>query len=115
MRKHGRTDSNQSDIVKALRKAGATVQSLADVGGGCPDLLVGYFGYCILFEVKDGTLPPSGRKLTPKEKAWHKSWNGQVDIVETAEEAIAALRRLTEPDPPAVELPRSQDFGTEPF
>ena len=56
MRKHGRTDSNQSDIVKALRKAGATVQSLADVGGGCPDLLVGYFGYCILFEVKDGTL-----------------------------------------------------------
>lgn len=42
MRKYGRTDSNHAEIAAALRKAGASVVSLASVGNGCPDLLVGF-------------------------------------------------------------------------
>lgn len=41
MRRAARTDANQTAIVEALRKCGASVQSLAAVGKGVPDLLVG--------------------------------------------------------------------------
>lgn len=39
-----RTDGNQAEIVRALRSAGATVQTLHTVGKGCPDLVVGFRG-----------------------------------------------------------------------
>ncbi len=37
MRLKGRTDSNHTEIVKALRKCGALVLSLANLGKGAPD------------------------------------------------------------------------------
>lgn len=36
----GRTDSNHAAIVEALRAAGWRVQSLTEVGNGCPDLFI---------------------------------------------------------------------------
>lgn len=91
MRTRGRIDRNQPEIVKALRKAGASVISLADQGNGCPDLLVG-FGYRnYLLEVKDPLQPPSKRRLTEDEEIWHKAWWGQVQVVETAEQALKLL------------------------
>lgn len=59
MRICGRIDGNQAQIVRALRQVGATVLSLADMGDGCPDLLVGFRGFNILLEVKDGSASPS--------------------------------------------------------
>ena len=91
MRKHGRTDANQAAIVKALRKAGASVQSLASVGDGCPDLLIGYRYGNLLMEVKDPDQPPSKRKLTEGEELWHINWRGTVHIVESAETALSLL------------------------
>ena len=44
VRKYAKIDDNQPEIVKALREIGCSVQSLASVGGGCADLLVGYQG-----------------------------------------------------------------------
>lgn len=38
---HKRVDANHSQIVKALRQCGVSVLSLAPVGHGCPDLLIG--------------------------------------------------------------------------
>jgi hypothetical protein len=84
-------DANQSSIVRQLRQAGATVQSLADLGKGCPDLLVGYRGRNWLMEVKDWKQPPSKRRLTPAEKLWHQTWQGQVAVVETFNEALAVI------------------------
>ena len=86
-----RTDSNQTAIVKALRSAGASVQSLASTGAGCPDLLVGHRGSNHLMELKDGTLPPSRRRLTKDQVAWHRCWYGTVQIVSSVEEALAVL------------------------
>lgn len=40
MRRAGRIDANQAEIVKALRAIGCSVQSLAGVGNGCADLVV---------------------------------------------------------------------------
>jgi hypothetical protein len=86
-----RVDANQSSIVRALREIGASVQSLADLGKGVPDIAVGYRGKNFLFEIKDWKQPPSKRRLTPDEKKWHQSWNGQVHVVETFDEALKII------------------------
>jgi Holliday junction resolvase len=52
VRRAARTDANQDGIVAALRGAGASVQSLAATGKGCPDLLVGWRGANLLMECK---------------------------------------------------------------
>jgi len=91
VRKHGRIDENQPEIVDNLRKAGATVQILAGVGKGCPDLLVGFRGQNFALEIKDGNKPPSARKLTPDEKRWHDKWRGQVVVVESTDDALRAI------------------------
>ena len=95
MRTAARIDANQSEIVVALRQIGATVQTLHQVGRGCPDLLVGFRGVNILLEVKDGSKPPSARKLTPDEYSWHKDWRGQVAVVKSIEDAIDVLNEVT--------------------
>lgn len=95
MRRIARVDSNQSEIVEALRAIGATVQTLHQVGGGVPDLLVGFRGVNILLEVKDGKKPPSARRLTEAEYSWHVDWRGQVAVVNNVDEAINVLTELT--------------------
>jgi hypothetical protein len=95
MRRAAKIDANQPDIVKALRSLGAFVQPLHTVGAGCPDLLVAFRGQTILVEVKDGSLPPSARRLTPDQQVWHASWTGgPLAIVTDVEGAIRAARGL---------------------
>ena len=104
MRRAARTDANQAAIVRALESLGCTVQSLAAVGGGVPDLLIGWRGMCLLFEVKDGAKPPSERKLTPDQVRWHRDWRGQVTVVETVDDALQAVLRANAGLP---EIPRA--------
>jgi hypothetical protein len=42
-------------------------------------------------EVKDPSQPPSKRKLTPDQKIFHGEWDGELYVVETAEQAINYL------------------------
>ncbi len=93
-RRAARIDDNQPDIVKDLRKIGASVQSLAMVGQGVPDLLVGFRGENFLFEIKDGDKPPSKRNLTSDEETWHMRWVGQVHTVNNIDEALQYLGLL---------------------
>ena len=83
-----KVDANQPEIVKALRAVGATVEHLHKVGAGCPDLLVGYKGVNYLVEIKDGSLPPSARKLNERQVPWHRDWRGQVAVANNIEEAL---------------------------
>lgn len=76
MMRWAKIDANQEAVVMALRAAGATVQSLAAVGKGVPDLLVGYQGQTLLMEVKDGNKSPSARLLTEDQLRWHGNWKG---------------------------------------
>ena len=89
-----KVDANHAAIVDALRKIGCFVQSLAQVGKGCPDLLVGHAGRWHAIEVKDGAKVPSARKLTPDEAAWHEKAKkcAPVHVVESAEQAIKIVR-----------------------
>ena len=81
-----RADANQAEIVNALRTAGASVQHLHTVGGGCPDLLVGYHGYNYLLEIKT----PHG-KANPIQVCWFREWLGQAEIVRNIDEALIAI------------------------
>ena len=93
MRRAAKIDANQPAIVAALRKMGARVQSLAAVGDGCPDLLVGWRGDILVIEVKDGRLSPSARRLTPDQQRWHDAWGlDERFIVNSVDEAIELLR-----------------------
>ncbi|MFN7002205.1 MAG: hypothetical protein ACK4NW_02100 [Roseinatronobacter sp.] len=91
MRRAAKVDRNQSEIVGALRAVGASVQPLHAVGQGCPDLAVGFRGQCFFLEVKDGSLPPSARKLTSAQEEWHAAWRGHVAVVTSEQEATAAI------------------------
>lgn len=87
-----RVDANQTQVVAALRKVGALVHPLSRVGDGVPDLLVSYRCELHLLEVKDGTLPPSRRALTPDEAEWHQRWAGpRVHVVTSVDEALRAI------------------------
>lgn len=94
MRTYGRTDDNQTEMVSALRRVGAKVQSLANIGEGCPDLLVLYRGAIFLLEVKDGSKPKSKQKLTPDEIEWHEDARHRgvaVHVVNTIELALQTI------------------------
>ena len=90
--KIARVDANQAVIVAALRKLGATVLHLHQLGKGAPDLAVGYEGRNYFLELKDGSKPPSARKLTPDEAKFHAEWRGQVAVIESVDEAIAFVQ-----------------------
>lgn len=92
-----KVDANQGEIVKALYGIGCGVVDLSAVGGGVPDLLVGYRGQNFLLEVKDpkriGKKPRGAAQISTDEKqqefyAW---WEGPIAVVSSIEEAIAAV------------------------
>ncbi len=86
-----RTDANQKEIVNGLRRIGASVLILSNVGGGCFDLLVGFRGRNYLMEIKDGAKKPSQRRLRETQVEFFQSWAGQAAKVENLAEALAVL------------------------
>ena len=81
-----RTDSNQSIIAKTLRRAGATVQTLHEVGNGVPDLLVGYKGKNFLLEVKTDK-----GQLNEKQVEFFHNWKGNCYVVRTEHAALQSI------------------------
>ena len=96
MRYAAKIDSNQNEVVDALRKAGASVQSLAALGKGVPDLLVAIRGVNLLMEIKDGSKPKSAQKLTEDQLKWHGAWQGPVCIVDGPEAALRMIGVVNE-------------------
>lgn len=90
-RRAPRLDNNHAAIVAGIKERlpGAVVQSLAGVGKGVPDLLVGFMGVNILLEVK---APGGGiTRLTPAEADWHIRWKGQACAVDSVDEAVEVI------------------------
>jgi hypothetical protein len=93
MKYANRVDRNQGDIVSALRACGATVR-VVTMGDGVPDLLVGYRGYTLLLEVKDGNKSPSARALTSAEQKFFDEWTGGLlAVVNNVDEALDILKK----------------------
>ena len=91
MRRAAKVDANHGVIVEAFRAQGCGVQSLAATGDGVPDLLVGLGNRNHLVEVKDGSKPPSQRRLTSAQVEWHARWPSKVWVVESVLEAVSLV------------------------
>lgn len=81
-----RVDANHSEIVRALRAIGCSVDDTSRVAGGFPDLTVGYRGRTLVLEVKSGA-----GKLTPAQVAWHSAYRGEAYVVSNVDQAIAVV------------------------
>jgi hypothetical protein len=107
MRREHKIDENQPDIVLAFQGAGCSVQSLAPVGLGCPDLLVGCRGVDFLVEVKNPDRAKGGKDYDGKtlriQSEWRARWLGRrVEVVSTRAEALSLVARIIlEQEPPA--------------
>lgn len=86
---NARRDENQPEIAQALRQAGASVFLTHRVGGGYPDLTVGYRDETYLMEVK---MP--GKRLNEEEQEFFKTWKGHAIVVYSIEDALKAIGRL---------------------
>jgi hypothetical protein len=88
MMRAAQKDSNQAEIVTALRSAGCSVEVLEPARrGGLPDLLVGFRGKNVLLEVK----APEGR-LSLDQEVWHGCWRGdKPHVVTCAYQALVAV------------------------
>jgi Holliday junction resolvase len=91
---YSKVDTNHKQIVEALRKAGASVVSLASMRHGCPDLLVGYGNVTLLMEVKKD----EKAKFTPDQLDFIAKWKGgpvcRVDSVESALRALGTIQKV---------------------
>ena len=92
MRLRPRLDTTQREIVEALRNAGYSVRSLAGVGNGCPDILVGCQRGNALLEAK-GEHARTHKKgiLSEQEAMFFSAWLGPVALVFSADEALAVM------------------------
>lgn len=86
-----RTDANQTEIVDALRRAGASVWITSALGHGFCDVVAGYRGKNFLLELKDGKKSASRTKLTPDEQRFVDSWRGTVHTVSSVDEALLVV------------------------
>lgn len=99
-RRGGNPDAAQGAIVDALRRVGASVVIISKVGGGCPDLCVGYRGQTFLLEVKsvitsegkDGYTRTRKTRVDEVQVEFAAAWRGgPLHIVHTPEEALEAI------------------------
>lgn len=88
-----RVDANQKEVVSFLRAVGYFVWPTHTAGRGFPDLVVSGPGWVVLLEVKDGSKPPSGQRLTPAERDFFASFPGPVFKVRSPEQAVQRIER----------------------
>lgn len=98
MRYYKRADANTKEVAEALRKAGAVVYHLGNVGKGVPDLLVGANAQTFLIEVKNRATHArkakgTGDSLhTPDQEKFIRDWKGgPVHTVYGAEDALKVI------------------------
>jgi len=93
-----RRDENDREVVRDLEAAHCSVVDLTQVGGGCPDKLVGRDGVTLLVEIKRPTAPTrKDRTFSQKQRAFRRKWKGtEIVLVTTARQVIEAIDREIE-------------------
>lgn len=95
-RRAHRQDANHAAIKAYLEKAGCAVIDLSPLGKGIPDLAVFIASVGVLVEIKDGSKPPSARRLSPDEEKFRMNWTGGWKLVENeaqAQEVVELLKK----------------------
>ena len=79
----GKVDANHHAIVEALRAVGVSVQSLANIGHGCPDIVAAKGSMTWMIEIKSHK-----GQLTPDQIKFISAWRGTVHIVRSVDDAL---------------------------
>jgi hypothetical protein len=77
-----RVDRNHGEVIKAFRDLGFSVFDTSRVGEGFGDAVIARNNKTAIVEIKDGSKPPSARKLTADEVKFSKAWKGIYLLVE---------------------------------
>jgi hypothetical protein len=96
MRRAAKVDGNHRQVVAAFKALGCTVQSLAAVGKGVPDLLVACAGLNHLVEVKNPKQPQNKRKLRSSQVVWASTWRAPRHLVESVEDVQRLVKAWRE-------------------
>ena len=81
--------TDRASLIAAFEAAGATVVSLARVGGGCPDLLIGYQGQIALCETRPDA------PIFDVRLAWYGAWHGPaITVLYSTEDVARVLEAL---------------------
>tara|TARA_R110000851_G_scaffold87224_1_gene190136 strand:+ start:182 stop:484 length:303 start_codon:yes stop_codon:yes gene_type:complete len=86
-RRAAKVDVNQPEIVAAFRRLGWYVLIISQLKNCC-DIIVSKSGQTIAVEIKDGSKPPSARKLSSGEQKFKDEWLGQWELVESIDDVI---------------------------
>ncbi len=90
-----RKDDNHDEVVRDLQRLGCSVIDLSQVGGGCPDLLIGWRGRNFLVEIKNPNRPPSATRLSASQEVFRHLWRGDPPYL--ADNVLGLLEQLGEP------------------
>ena len=95
MRVRARKDANHTDIVGTFRACHCSVLDTSQLGNGAPDIVVAVNAETtLLVEIKDGTKPPSQRKLSKDEIEFKRTWKGDYRIITSVNDVIALLKEF---------------------
>lgn len=87
-----RRDANHDQVTGWYVQTGCIVLDLSQVGGGCPDLLIGCAGVTDLAEVKI-----EGEDLRPNQRTFNDKWRGsrpwKISTLDDVLAHVADLRR----------------------
>ena len=87
-RRAAKTDANQPEIVKALRKSGWYVLIISQLKNCC-DLMISKSGRTIAVEVKDGAKTKAAQKLSEGETKFMENWQGEYRIIASLDDVEA--------------------------
>ena len=88
-RRKAKADKNQPDIVAKFRRLGYSVHHTHQLKNFVDIIISKDFNgleRTAVVEIKDGSLPPSARKLTEGEKAFKESWQGLYFICQSLDD-----------------------------
>ncbi len=105
MSRAAKVDLTHRPLIALLNSYGATVQSTAAVGNGCPDVWIGYLGIDQAAEFKTGPEKKprvfadgrrrKGTRTEMLQAAWHQRWKGSPRwVLRTADDVLALLDNM---------------------
>lgn len=91
----GNKDRNHNALVKVFEDLGCSVIETYTMGGGFPDLVLGFVGLTFLVEIKNPETSYGRRGLTESQRKMADSWRGgPVTVISTETEAIEFVQRM---------------------
>ena len=92
-RRAAKKDANHNEVTDAFTSLGYSVLDISQLKNCC-DAIVAKAGKTIAIEIKDGSKPPSQRKLSEGEIKFRDNWLGRWALIESVEDVLKLHKDL---------------------